>query len=290
MLPVELHRECKCTSRQLWIHQGEYISYLLDEYNLLDCNPIQLPLDSKHPFRLDTDVLNEVINLHTHYRKIVGELLYLAVCTRADIAFAVNALAQHSAHSTPCFYAAAKRLLRYLSRTINYHVHYGGDRADEGLWGYCDADWASSPEDRLSISGYTWFFASESSRLITHVSKKQTIHTLSSTETEYMAVTHALQEGIWIKSLFISLHISLLLPIIMYMDNTGAIFLSKEAKNNIHSKHIDIRYHFICEYIKNSTFLPYWIPSHRNIADILTKALPCPLFQQHTTGLRLVSR
>lgn len=105
-----------------------------------------------------------------------------------------------------------------------------------------------------------------------------------------MAVTHALQEGIWIKSLFTALRVPLLLPITLYMDNTGAISLSKEAKNNIRSKHIDIRYHFIREYIENGIFLPYWIPSHRNIADILTKALPRPLFVQHTTALQLVSR
>lgn len=268
------------------MHQGDYISYLLNEYDLLDCNPVQLPLDAKHPFGLDTIPYDEIPNLPTRYRKIVGELLYLAVCTRPDIAYAVNTLTRHSAHPTPRYYAAAKHLLRYLSGTLTYRSHYGGDRADEGLREYCDADWASTPEDRLSISGYTWFFAGG---LIAHVSKKQTTHVLSSTEAEYMAVTHALQEGIWIKSLFTALRVPLLLPIILYMDNTGAISLSKEAKNNIRSKHINIQYHFIREYIENGIFSPFWLPSHKNITDILTKALPCPLFLQHITALQLVS-
>jgi len=74
------------------------------------------------------------------------------------------------------------------------------------------------------------------------------------------------------------------------MDNTGAISLSKEAKNHENSKHIDIRYHFIRECIENGVFLPHWLPSHRNVADILMKALPRPLFVKHLEGLRLVSQ
>jgi hypothetical protein len=158
---------------------------------------------------------------------------------------------------------------------------------DEKLHGYCDADWAGSPDDHLSISGYAWFFAGG---LIAHVSKKQTTHTLSSTEAEYMAITHAIQEGIWLKSLFTALHVPTPLPIVLYVDNTGAIALSKEAHFYIHSKHIDIHYYFIREYIENGVFLPNWLPSHRNVSDILTKALPCPLFVKHVEGLQLVSR
>lgn len=54
---------------------------------------MQLPLDPKYPFGLDTTIYDDIIDLPTHYCKIVRELLYLAICTRADISFAVNALA-----------------------------------------------------------------------------------------------------------------------------------------------------------------------------------------------------
>jgi hypothetical protein len=127
--------ECNRATHELWMHQGEYITHLLDDYDLLECNPVHLPLDSNHPFGHPTDTFDDIPNLPTRYRKIIGELLYLAVCTRADIAFAVNALAQHCANPSPHFYAAAKRLLCYLSGTLNLHSHLGGDRADEGLHG-----------------------------------------------------------------------------------------------------------------------------------------------------------
>lgn len=271
----------------LWMHQGEYIKHLLDEYDLLECNPVLLPLDPAYPFGRTTESHPTIPNLGTHYCKLIGELLYLAICTRPDISFAVNSLAQHNATPLPSHYAAAKRVLCYLSGTIDLHLQYGGDRADDELHGFCDADWASAPEDRLSISGYAWYYGGG---LITHISKKQSTHTLSSTEAEYMAMTHAIQEGLWLTSLFTTLHLYLPLPVIIEMDNTGAITLSTEARNHIHSKHIDVRYLFIREHIAKDTFLLKWLPSHRNMADILMKALARPLFLKHLTSLQLVSR
>lgn len=100
------------------------------------------------------------------------------------------------------------------------------------------------------------------------------MHTLSSTEAEYMAVTHVIQEGLWLKSFITKLHILLSFPIIVYIDNTGTIALLKEAKNHIHSKHINIHYHFIHKWIEKGVFIPHWLPSYKNISDILTKVLP----------------
>jgi hypothetical protein len=284
-LGIQFERDL--ATRQLWMHQGEYITYLLDEYGLLNCNPVRLPLDSHHPFGKPHDTHDDIENLPSKFRKLIGELLYLAVCTRPDISYAVNSLAQHNSNPSLAHFAAAKRLLRYISGTQNLRLHYGGARVNEGLHAYCDADWASSPVDRLSISGYVWFFAGG---VIAHVSKKQTTHALSSTEAEYMAVTHVIQEGLWLKSLLVQLHVPLAFPILIYMDNTGAISLSTEARNHIRSKHIDVRYLFIREHIEEGTFLLKWVPSHMNTADIFTKALARPLFEKHLPGLRLASR
>lgn len=79
-------------------------------------------------------------------------------------------------------------------------------------------------------------------------------------------------------------------PILIYMDNTGAISLSTEARNHICSKHIEIYYLFICEHIEEGTFLLKWVPSHMNTMDIFTKALVQPFFEKYLPGLQLASR
>ena len=101
---------------------------------------------------------------------------------------------------------------------------------------YADASWANEA-GCCSVSGYTWFYAGG---LISHVSKKQMTVALSSTEAEYMAVTHVIQEGLWLKSRFAELLLPSQVPIKVFLDNTGAIVLSMVAKFHQHTKHIDM--------------------------------------------------
>lgn len=137
------------------------------------------------------------------------------------------------------------------------------------------------------MTGYVWFF---NGGPISHSAKKQTTHVLSSTEAEYMALTAAIQDGLWLQSFFACAKISLTLPLQLFADNAGAIALSKEAANHIRTKHIDLRYHFIQRHIEEGTFLPIWLSTHKNIADIFTKSLPRPLFVHHRAGLSLIAR
>ncbi|KAG1831472.1 hypothetical protein EV424DRAFT_1534154 [Suillus variegatus] len=68
------------------------------------------------------------------------------------------------------------------------------------------------------------------------------------------------------------------------------IKMDRVQSTNVPNVHIDIRYHFIHEWIEKGIFLPQWLPSHKNMADVLTKALPRPLFVKHVANLRLLSR
>ena len=104
-----------------------------------------------------------------------------------------------------------------------------------------------------------------------------------------MATAHVVQEGLWLESLFNELKLELVTPIKIYLDNTGAIALSSAAKFHDRSKHIDLRYHFIRHHIHRKIFALQWIPSHKNTADILTKALPRPFFSKFLLALGLVA-
>lgn len=124
---------------------------------------------------------------------------------------------------------------------MNLHLCYKHDSNASELHAYADASWANET-GRCFVSGYTWFYAGG---LISHVSKKQTTVALSSTEAEYMAATHVMQEGLWLHLLFTELKVPFASPVPIYLDNSGAIALSTTAKFHQHSKHIDIQYYFI---------------------------------------------
>ena len=235
-------------------------------------------LGSPHP---------EIPDISSLYPKLISELLYLSVCTHLDIAHAVQRLSQHLSCPTPHLFATAKRVLHYLAGTVNYRLYYGGATRTGDLHGFHDANWVTCPEDRILITGYCWFYHGG---MISHVSKKQCTQALSSTEAEYMAIAAAFQEGLWLRTFFHSLNIPLPLPIQLYVNNAGAITLSKEASNNHHTKHIDIGFHFCRNHIESGTFSTEWLASSKNTVDILTKALPHPLFSHHVSGLSLVSR
>jgi hypothetical protein len=137
---------CRKT-RQLWMHQEDYIVYLLQEHSMSQCNPVSLPMDPNFPFGRPTDVHPHIDNLDTKYHKLVGELLYLAMYTRPDIAHTIMRLAQNNSSPELCHYTAAKHILRYLAGTINLCTHYGGAGINPALHGFSDSDWASCPED-----------------------------------------------------------------------------------------------------------------------------------------------
>lgn len=284
-LGIEIERRRE--TREVWIHQESYIDHICEEYGLADANPVSLPMDPNHPFGRDLDVYPNVPDLAHAYRKVVGELTYLATCSRPDIAQAVQRLAQQCACAELRHFAAAKRLLRYLKGTKSLRIHYGNPNVDHSPHAFTDSDWATCPANRVSVTGYVWFFYGGP---IAHASKKQQTLALSSTEAEYMALAACVQEGLWLQSALRSLRQAFNPPFIIHADNTGAVSLSSNPVNHPRTKHIDVRYHFLREHVTKGEFTPRWIPTQRNVADILTKPLARASFQGHRTGLSLVSR
>ena len=81
--------------------------------------------------------------------------------------------------------------------------------------------------------------------------KKQHIVVLSSTEAEYIAQTHTAKEALWLHNFLWELHSAPDDLLILNCDNQGAIALTKDNKFHMHTKHIDVRYHFICEVVED---------------------------------------
>ena len=170
-----------------------------------------------------------------------GCLMYAAVMTQLDITFAVS----NSSHylDAPCttHLHAKTRVFRYLSGTKDYKLVLGGP--DTTIVSYSDSDWASQMH-RHSISGFAFFIGKG---VVSQTSKKQPIITLSSTEAEYVVLTHASKDIIWIQKLLkdFSSIFTLSLPTTLNCDNQGAIHLSKDSTFHGRTKHINIHFYQI---------------------------------------------
>ena len=98
---------------------------------------------------------------------------------------------------------------------------------------------------------------------------------LSSTEAEYIAASEACKEGLYFRNLISELR-PVQLPIKLNVDNLGAGFIAQNSVNNSRTKHIDIRWHMIRDWVSKKVFELFYIKSCCNRADLLTKSLAKP--------------
>ncbi|KAG8481214.1 hypothetical protein CXB51_025952 [Gossypium anomalum] len=101
---------------------------------------------------------------------------------------------------------------------------------------------------------------------------------LSTTEAEYMAITEACKEAIWLKGLFSELNEDLQISTV-FCDSQSAIFLTKDQMFHERTKHIDVRYHFVRDIIARGDIVVSKISTHENPADMMTKSLPITKFE-----------
>jgi len=298
-LYLSIRIDCNCSNRKLWLSQKGYINDLLTTYHLRDARPSTLPLHHKLNSLPDPppNSLPEVPDseVKIHYQHLVGSLLYLSLCTRPDLAFTTMSLGQFNANPTHAHLLAAKGVLHYSAGTADYALEYNFLQTPVGPpmrllvlnnCGMSDTDWASDESNRRSASGYAFFLYSS---LVSWSSVKQRTTALSSTEAEYMAMSHAMKEALWIRLLLTSLGLPIPRPFPILCDNQSTIKIADSDSTSSRSKHIDIRYHFIREHLQSGSFEASWVSTSDMTADILTKLLPLPLHRKFVSTLGLVS-
>ncbi|XP_059222004.1 uncharacterized protein LOC131996385 [Stomoxys calcitrans] len=131
------------------------------------------------------------------YMQAIGYLLYAAHLSRPDISYEVNILSRFSTNSGRAHWEAVKHVMRYLKGTATVGLEYKFD-VESSVVGYCDADWAGNIDDRQSTTGYIFMCQSAA---ISWSTKKQKTVAPSSTEAEFMSLTAAIQESVWLKRL-----------------------------------------------------------------------------------------
>ena len=109
--------------------------------------------------------------------------------------------------------------------------------------------------------------------------------TLSSTEAEYVAVSEVCSEILFVKQVLEFLGVKIKTPIIVKVDNIGAIYLANSATTSTRTKHVDARYHFVREFVEDGILQIIFVKSEENIADIFTKNLSQEGHEKHSEEL-----
>ena len=218
----------------------------LEKFGLANCNGVDKPISSRLTMQDQPEVVNSTAQ--ELYRGMVGSLLYLASWTRPDIAFAVSELSRFVSNPGKPHLEAAKRVFRYLKKTMNLGLVYRSSPSEmpsNTLWGYVDSDWAGCPDSRRSTSGFVFML---NGAAISWRSKRQTTVALSSAEAEFISASAMVQEVIYLRKFLANLGYPQTEPTPVFADNETCIAWSEgSVGGSERAKHIDLRVHFVHE-------------------------------------------
>ena len=182
-------------------------------------------------------------------------------------------------------------------------------------FGMSDSDYAgSATPGRKSISGYCFFVFCN---LVTWKSKLQPLTAGSTHEAELISMSFAADEAVWIRRLLLEVGFAIpgvhhirsrtddddddvfpsvetqteswiasMRPTWLLGDNQSAIFTAGNPETSQRSKHLEIRWFRIRDYIRDLTLRVRHIPTQHNIADFFTKSLQgMDSFDKHRQSL-----
>ncbi|GJW81786.1 retrotransposon protein, putative, ty1-copia subclass [Tanacetum coccineum] len=231
----------------LRVSQSGYVSNILNNFRIDNGKSVKRPLGGHFKLSLkdcpirDCDI--EMMSKVSH-ANVVGSLMYLMVCTRPDISYAVSVVSRHLANPNR------------------------GNHVD--VTSFADSDYAKDPDKCRSITGYAFLVQG---CVVSWKATLQHVVALLTTEAEYMALTEVVKEAIWLRGFLEELGVELN-TVAVNCDNQGAIHLSQNHVFHERTKHINVRYHFIREVLEAKTVKVLKVGTEHNVVDALMKVVP----------------
>ncbi|KAM1476262.1 hypothetical protein ACFX1S_038131 [Malus domestica] len=272
VLGIKLYRD---RSRKLiGLSQSMYIDKVLSRFQMEQSKKGFLPV--RHGIHLSKSMEpktpEEIRQMNMiPYASAIGSLMYAMICTRPDIAYAVSITSRYQSNPGPEHWAAVKTVLKYLRRTKDMFLVYGG-AAELRVEAYTDADFQSDVDDRSSNSGYVFIL---NGGAVSWKSKKQSVIADSTTEAEFVAAVEAGKEAFWMKKFITELGVvpTITSPVTLYCDNSGVIAQAKKPRAHQKNKHFDRRFNIIRRYAAKEKVNILKVASADNVADPLTKPM-----------------
>ncbi|MBW0503131.1 hypothetical protein O181_042846 [Austropuccinia psidii MF-1] len=178
-------------------------------------------------------VSNTSSGMDKEYLRQIGMILYVSQGSRPDVAYAVNYLARFSMGTDRTHWDALEHLIAYLHYTRLSGILISAKESSKELKCYVDANRGG--------------------------------------EAEYMAISFAAKECLWMSNLFCNITGDLVPQILS--DNKTAIGISTDSMNRKQTRHLWREFNLINEYIVKKKLILSWISTKVQLADIMTKAL-----------------
>ncbi|QRV90660.1 Copia protein [Ceratobasidium sp. AG-Ba] len=250
----------------LTINMPAYIDRIIERMGLRDANTAVSPMNPS--VKLEPRPKDEEAPYYP-YDRAIGQLMWLSITCRPDIAFAVNLLATFSHNYDTAQITAVKRVYRWLKATPELGLTYHRDHTPFMEIGYVDSDFAAQ-YDRRSISGNVFVFGGAA---ISWMSKRQNDVATSTSQAEFTSCYAGGSQAEWIRMFLGELGCGTSSPTHIFCDNMAAIKLATDPAHLTRTKHIDVRLFFIREKVSRQHIAIVQIPTEDNLADAFTKPL-----------------
>ena len=284
VLGIRIYRDR--SKRLIALSQSTYIDKVLKRFNMENSKKGLLPMSpgtvlckNQCPRTLDERVqMNDV-----PYASAVGSIMYAMLCTRPDVSYALSVSSRYQSDPGLEHWAAVKGILKYLKRTKDLLLVYGGDE-ELIVSGYTDAGFMTDPDDFKSQSGYVFIL---NGGAVDWKSSKQKTVADSTTEAEYVAASEASKEAVWIKQFLEDLGVvpSALDPVEIYCDNSGAVAQAREPSSHHKTRHIERKYKLIRHHVEAGLVKVRKVHTDLNVSDPMTKPLPRAKHEQHRIAI-----
>uniref|UniRef100_A0AAV1TI68 Uncharacterized protein n=1 Tax=Peronospora matthiolae TaxID=2874970 RepID=A0AAV1TI68_9STRA len=261
------------------LDQEEAIRDLLRDNGLADANSTWTPIyDSCYELKEgDAELLGtpsaKLGPTVRQFQSLVGSLLWVARCTRPDIAFAVHKVTRRAHAPRLADWKLAKRISRYLKGTAAIKITMIAEDnlgAAIRLEAFSDADFAADKTDRKSMTGGIVML---NGMAVSWAARKQGGVSLSTMEAEFVAATEVARELLGLREMLCEVGVEPTLPMQLRVDNQAAIAQIAGEASSLKAKHVDVRLKFLCDYSRRGIITASYVRSEQMLADLLTKAL-----------------
>ena len=270
------------TPRTIDLDQSAYLERVLQKFlHWLETKQAKNPNFPDKLSKLDLPVTEEEWEelKKFPYPNIVGSLMYAAVATRPDIIQPVITLSRYMSRWGEKQIKAAELVLKFLRGTYKDGIRYTVPLNFNGvlnIYVFSDSDWAGCVDTRRSTVGFIIYMCG--GPIAWKSQMKKTI-ALSSCEAEYMALSEAGREIIWIINFLTEIGVKFNRPRI-YCDSSSAINWAEDPIEHKRNKHIEMQYYYIRDIVAAEKVDIYKVSSLNNSSDPLTKNVVTPIYQR----------